>query len=91
MPQSPSITVDLQDEQASLDRHLASGDYASPSEVLRAGLRALDCEQTAFDETARERIREGFDDPRPDIPAEEVFRELRELHAKRWGKMPDAL
>lgn len=28
-------------------------------------------------------IRESLDDPRPDIPAEEVFAELRALHEAR--------
>lgn len=91
MPQSQPITVDLDEEQASLDRHLANGQYDSASEVLRAGLRALDREQEAFDQIMREKIREAFEDPRPDIPAEEVFRELRKRQGERWGKLPDEL
>lgn len=41
MPQSQPITVELREEQASLDRHLASGDYDSPSEDLGAGVQML--------------------------------------------------
>lgn len=89
MPQSPPITVELQDEQASLDRHLATGDYDSPSDVLRAGLRALDREQAAFDQTVRVRVKKALDGKSKAIPAEEVLRKLQQRHFERWGEMPD--
>ncbi|WP_352765894.1 hypothetical protein [Mesorhizobium sp. M0589] len=31
----------------------------------------------------RAKVQEALDDPRPDIPAEDVFRTLREHHAGR--------
>jgi antitoxin ParD1/3/4 len=83
MRASKPITVTLGKQQASLERRLASGAYDSASEVLRAGLRALDREEKALDEVMRVKIREALDDPRPDIPADEVFAELRALHAER--------
>lgn len=89
MPRSQPITVELEEEQASLERHLASGDYDSPSDVLRAGLRALDREMAVTVQTMREKIREALDDPRPDIPAQEVLRRLHERHAKRWAGQAD--
>lgn len=83
MRASKPITVTLGKQQASLDAHLASGNYESASEVLRAGLRALDREQRALDDLMRVKIQEALDDPRPDIPIDEVFAELRALHEER--------
>lgn len=83
MRASKPITVTLGKQQASLDAHLASGNYDSASEVLRAGLRALDREQRALDDLMRAKIQEALDDPRPDISADDVFAELRALHQER--------
>jgi len=35
------------------------------------------------DDILRRKIQEALDDPRPETPAEEVFEELRRLHASR--------
>ena len=83
MRTSKPITVTLGKQQAILDAQMASGDYESASEVVRAGLRALDREKAAFDEIIRQKVRESLEDPRPDVPAEEVFARLRARHAKR--------
>lgn len=83
MRASKPITVTLGKQQASLDAHLASGSYESASEVLRAGLRALDREQRALDDLMRVKIQEALEDPRPPIPAEEVFARLRKKMAER--------
>ena len=91
MPQSQTITVDLDEEQASLERHLANGGYDSPSEVLRAGLRALDREQSAFEQTIRERLKSADRDRSKARPAAEVLERLRQRHFERWGKMPDEI
>ena len=86
MRSSRPITVTLGKQQASLDAWLESGEYESASEVLRAGLRALDREKAAFDDLLRRKVQEALDDPRPDIPAEEVFARLRARHAARVAK-----
>lgn len=83
MRSSKPITVTLGQQQADVDRRLASGDYASASEVLRAGLRALDREEAAINEYLRRKIQESLDDPRPSIPAEKAFAELRAYHERR--------
>lgn len=80
---SKPITVTLGRQQASLEAHLASGNYESASEVLRAGLRALDREQKALDELMRAKIQQALDDPRPAIPAEDVFRKLHKRMSER--------
>lgn len=77
------ITVTLGELQGRVDERVKSGAYASASEVVRAGLRALDREEEALDELWRRKIQEAYDDPRPSIPAEEVFGALRDRHAKR--------
>ncbi len=86
MRTSKPITVTLGPQQASLDARLQSGAYASASEVMRAGLRALDREEAAMDEIMRLKIREAIADPRLDIPAGEVFERLRARHTKKTGQ-----
>lgn len=77
MRTSKPITVTLGKQQALLDDRLQSGAYESASEVIRAGLRALDREEAALNEIMRAKIREAIDDLRPDVPAAEVFARLR--------------
>lgn len=85
---SRPITVTLGDLQSRVERRVKSGAYASTSEVLRAAVRALDREESALDEWMRQRIDESLADPRPNIPATEVFRRLRAHHAKRTKSKP---
>lgn len=70
-------------QQSGVDARLASGAYDSASEVMRAALRALDREEQTIAAIMRAKVQEALDDPRPDIPAEEVFKELRAHHADR--------
>lgn len=83
MRTSKPITVTLGRQQSSVDARLASGAYDSASEVMRAALRALDREEQLITEIMRAKVKKALDDPRPDIPAEEVFRALRAHHADR--------
>jgi len=83
MRTSKPITVTLGKQQRSVDARLASGAYDSASEVIRAALRALDREEEGINEIMRAKVREAMDDPRPDIPADEVFSALRAHHAER--------
>ncbi len=83
MRSSKPITVTLGKQQATLDAHLATGQYESASEVVRAGLRALDREKLALDAMMREKIRESLDNDAPGIPAAEVFASLRARLAER--------
>jgi antitoxin ParD1/3/4 len=80
---SRPITVTLGELKARVEARVKSGAYASASEVLRAAVRALDREEAALNEWLRERVEEALTDPRPDIPAEKVFRRLRGHHAAR--------
>ena len=77
---SRPITVTLGDLQERVETRVKSGAYASASEVMRAAVRALDREEAAIDEWIRNRVDEAFSDPRPNVPAEDVFKRLRKLH-----------
>jgi antitoxin ParD1/3/4 len=76
------VVVDLGPLRKSVEERVQSGSYASADEVIRAGLLALEREEKATDEWLVELAMESLADPEPSIPAEEVFRELRALHAQ---------
>ncbi|QMW21877.1 ribbon-helix-helix domain-containing protein [Sandaracinobacteroides saxicola] len=71
-----TITVSLGDMAERAAARVRSGDYASTSEVIRAGLRALDREEEALTHIWREKIAESLADPRPPVPIEEVRRRV---------------
>jgi len=81
MRTSKPITVTLGTQQASLEARLKSGAYESASEVMRAALRALDREEAALEEVLRRKVEASLADPRPSVPAEDVFSRLRAHHA----------
>jgi antitoxin ParD1/3/4 len=83
MRASRPVTVTLGDLQSKVDKRVKSGAYSSVSEVVRAGLRALDREEEALNDFFREKIRESLDDPRPSLPADEVFERIERKHAAR--------
>ncbi|MCK6449668.1 MAG: type II toxin-antitoxin system ParD family antitoxin [Alphaproteobacteria bacterium] len=78
---SRPITVTLGELQERVEARVKSGDYASASEVIRAAVRALDREEAALTELLRQRVAEAIADPRPSVPARDVFRRLRKHHA----------
>jgi antitoxin ParD1/3/4 len=80
---SRPITVTLGELHDHVEARVKSGAYASASEVLRAAVRALDREETAIGDWLRQRVDEAFADPRPSVPADEVFERLRQHHAAR--------
>lgn len=81
MRSGKSITLTLGKQQQVLDDLVASGEYETASEAVRAALRALERERDALEEVVRINVQEALDDPRPSIPAEDVFAELRQFHA----------
>lgn len=94
MPSPEKRTFSLPTEQAGyIDTLVASGTYASGSEVVRAGLRALQERDGAVEKWLREEVVGVFDSmqsmPGRAIAAERVFATIRARHADRMKKRRD--
>jgi antitoxin ParD1/3/4 len=81
-------TVSLPDEHAAyIDRMVASGAFASASEVVRAGLRALQEREAAVERWLQEDVALVYDamqeEPERGIELSDVFEDLRAHHAAR--------
>ena len=88
MPATQKRTFSLPKEQTDyVDNLVDSGAYATASEVIRAGLRALQERDSAVDRwLVEEVVPVAFamqTDPGRALSAEEVFGELRSVHASR--------
>lgn len=83
MRTSKPISVTLGPQHASLERRLRSGQYDNASEILRQALRALDREEAMLDQALREKVHASMADPRPSVPAGDVFKRLRARHGRR--------
>ena len=77
-----SVVVDLGPLRKRVEERVQAGTYANADEVIRAGLLALEREEKATDEWLVELAMESLADSEPSIPAEQVFSELRALHAQ---------
>lgn len=76
MRSSRRVTVTLGDQLERVEARVRSGDYSSISEVVRAGLCALEREEAALNDMLRRKVERSLADPRPSIPAEEVFADV---------------
>ncbi len=88
MPSPDKRTISLPTEQASyIDALVASGAYATASEVVRAGLRALQERDAAVERWLRDEVMPVAAamqaDPDRGIPADHVRANLDALHAER--------
>jgi len=86
-------TISLPTEQARyIDSLVASGTYATVSEVIRAGLRALQERDAVVERWLREEVVPVYDamqaDPGRAVPADEVLAALRTHHAHRLKDGP---
>lgn len=87
MPSTDKRTISLPNEQAVyIDTLVASGAYATASEVVRAGLRALQERDRAVERWLQADVLPVAAamqaDPARAIPAEQVFADLRRIYAK---------
>lgn len=81
-----TVTVDLGPYLESVEKRVKAGSYASRDEVIQAGLHALEREEVGLNEWLTQQAEESLADPRPSIPAAEVFRELRAIHGETTRK-----
>jgi antitoxin ParD1/3/4 len=91
MPSPEKRTFSLPTEQAGyIDALVASGTFASGSEVIRAGLRALQERDAAVEKWLRDEVMEVCDamqtNPGRALPADQVFATIRARHADRLSK-----
>ncbi len=87
-------TVSLPDDQtAYIDSLVASGAFASTSEVVRAGLRALREREAAVDRWLERDVVPVYDamrdDPARSVPLETAMDTLRRRHAARLEQEQD--
>jgi antitoxin ParD1/3/4 len=88
MPTVEKRTISLPADQARyVDQLVAAGGYASASEVIRAGLRALQERDAAVERWLREEVAPVFDamqaDPGRALAADQVGEMLQTHHAAR--------
>lgn len=84
-------TVSLAKEQAAyIDRKVRSGAFASASEVVRAGLRALEERDTEIERWLREEVAQTYDRvhsrKEKTSPADRVFARVRSRLSQRAKK-----
>jgi antitoxin ParD1/3/4 len=88
------LTATLPHELAAMVKaKVASGEYASESEVIRDGLRALQARDAALEAWLRGEAAKSYDefaaDPTIGIPGEQVMERLRVSYRKRAAKYGD--
>ena len=94
MRNTQPLTVTLPHDMAAMVKaKVASGEYATESEVVRDGLRALQARDTALEAWLRGEVAKSCDefaaDPSIGIPAEEMIGRLRAAYRKRASKTAD--
>lgn len=77
------ISVTLGTLARAAEDRVRRGDYASVSEVVRAGLRALEREEAALDEMMKRKVEEAMADPRPNLTMDEARASLEAHHQAR--------
>lgn len=75
---------------AMIKAKVASGEYATESEVIRDGLRTLQARDAAFEKWLRDEVAKSYDEfaanPGAGIPANELMARLRALYRERLAK-----
>jgi antitoxin ParD1/3/4 len=69
-----SVTLGVHHRQK-VETRVASGEYASASEVIRAGLRALEEQEQAVNAWLRLKVSRSYEEAGEDLEMEEAFDE----------------
>jgi antitoxin ParD1/3/4 len=72
-----TLVVDLGEQLRVVEELVQNGSYSSPDQVIQAALRAFDGGDTEENALLTDLAERSLKDPRPSIPADEVFRSLR--------------
>ena len=85
------ISITLPHDMAAMVKaKVASGEYATESEVIRDGLRALQARDAAVEKWLRDEVAKSYDeyaaDPGIGIPADDVMARLRASYRARQTK-----
>jgi putative addiction module CopG family antidote len=91
MRNSTPLTVTLPPEMAAMVKaKVASGDYATDSEVIRDGLRAMLARDAALEKWLREEVvqscKEYDADPSIGIPSDQIMDQVRAAYRERTKK-----
>jgi putative addiction module CopG family antidote len=91
MRNTQAISVTLPHDMAAMVKaKVASGEYATESEVIRDGLRTLLARDAALESWLRGEVAKSYDefaaDPSTGIPAGEVMARLRASYRERLAK-----
>jgi len=86
-----AISITLPHDMAAMvKKKVASGEYATESEVIRDGLRALKARDAAMERWLRDEVAKSYDEyasnPDSAIPAKKVMARLRAARKARKGK-----
>jgi len=74
------ISVTLGPFAEKVERRVRDGQYASVSEVIRDGLRALDREDELFDEILKAKVAESLADTRPLLTIDQLDQSISEWY-----------
>ena len=94
MRNTQPLTVTLPHDMAAMVKaKVASGEYATESEVIRDGLRALQARDAAMEDWLRSEAAKSYDEfaanPSIGIPAGEVMARLRASYRNRLANSED--
>ncbi|HXR38653.1 MAG TPA: type II toxin-antitoxin system ParD family antitoxin [Terracidiphilus sp.] len=77
-----TVVVDLGSFRGAVEERVKAGSYASADEVIQAGLQALERQEAALNQWLTRQAEESLADPRPSVPAAQVFRDLRAKYGR---------
>ncbi len=91
MRHTTPISITLPHDMAErVKEKVASGEYATESEVIRDGLRVLLARDAAIERWLREEVAKSYDehaaDPSTGIPADKIMARLRAKQRERTAK-----